>query len=269
MATKATTLWTLAQVRSWVGITAPAAKSVSSLTSSGTTATATSAAHGFASGDAVLIEGASPTEYNGTYTITVTGTNTFTYTFAGSATTPATGTITATGPETSEDEDLTKLADGASELIERYTRRKYVTRSVTEIRDGDGGQVLFLDHYPVVVFTSLTVLRSPNDTVETIATTSYNVAKDRSRVWLHSDRLSKGNGNVTATYTAGYGAQGSTDLPQAIFSMGLELVKLLYQEKTQGAINAQSIDIGGQTFVIKPLWPKQILQTLNDWRRPY
>lgn len=42
----------------------------------------------------VVIAGASPTAYNGTYTITATGASTFTYTFAGSGTSPATGTIT-------------------------------------------------------------------------------------------------------------------------------------------------------------------------------
>lgn len=67
------------------------------LTSSGTTATATTTqAHGRIVGDDVVISGATQTEYNGTYTIvTVPTPTTFTYTFAGSATSPATGTILA------------------------------------------------------------------------------------------------------------------------------------------------------------------------------
>lgn len=68
---------------------------LTSLTSVGTTATATKNNHGFTTGQYVTISGAVQTEYNGTYAITVTGANTFTYTFAGSATTPATGTILA------------------------------------------------------------------------------------------------------------------------------------------------------------------------------
>lgn len=66
------------------------------ITSSSTTATVTSAGHGFVTGQSIVISGATQTEYNGTYTITVTSANAFTYTFAGSATTPATGTIVAT-----------------------------------------------------------------------------------------------------------------------------------------------------------------------------
>lgn len=75
---------------------APQSISVSTLTSSGTTATAVCAgAHNFASGMSIVVSGAAQTEYNGTYVITVTAEDTFTYTFAGSVTTPATGTILA------------------------------------------------------------------------------------------------------------------------------------------------------------------------------
>lgn len=70
---------------------------LTSLTSSGTTATATTTvATNIQSGSSVTIAGATPSAYNGTYVVTVTGTNTFTYTFAG-GTSPATGTKTATG----------------------------------------------------------------------------------------------------------------------------------------------------------------------------
>ena len=71
--------------------------SVSSITRSGTTATATTAVvHNLQSGANVTIAGASPAGYNGTFTVTVTGASTFTYTVANTLTTPATGTKTAT-----------------------------------------------------------------------------------------------------------------------------------------------------------------------------
>lgn len=66
-----------------------------SLTRSGSTATATSTAHGYLSGISVDISGAVQPEYNGTFVITVTDANHFTYTLAGTPTTPATGTITS------------------------------------------------------------------------------------------------------------------------------------------------------------------------------
>ena len=71
-------------------------KSVTSLTSTGTTATATVAStSGYAVGDTIVIAGATPLEYNGNFFITaVTGT-TVNYAFPGSSTTSASGTITA------------------------------------------------------------------------------------------------------------------------------------------------------------------------------
>jgi uncharacterized phage protein gp47/JayE len=70
--------------------------SVTSLTRSGSTVTATtSSSHNFASNVSVTIAGAVETDYNGTFTITVTGADEFTYEITGTPSTPATGTITA------------------------------------------------------------------------------------------------------------------------------------------------------------------------------
>jgi len=70
--------------------------SVTSLTSAAGVVTATMTNHGASDGQNVTIRGASPVDYNGTYTVTVTGVNTFTYLIdAATITTPATGTITA------------------------------------------------------------------------------------------------------------------------------------------------------------------------------
>ena len=58
-------------------------QSITSITYSGTTATATTAsADGFSSGEQIGIAGATPSPYDGFFTITVTGSNTFTYTMA-------------------------------------------------------------------------------------------------------------------------------------------------------------------------------------------
>lgn len=71
-------------------------RSVSSITRSGSTATATtSASHGYSTGDTVTIAGAAQSEYNGAVSVTVTGSTTFTYPVTGTPATPATGTITA------------------------------------------------------------------------------------------------------------------------------------------------------------------------------
>lgn len=69
---------------------------VSALTRSGTTATATAVGHPLASGVELTVSGADQTEYNGAFEITVIDADTFSYEVTGSPTTPATGTIEGT-----------------------------------------------------------------------------------------------------------------------------------------------------------------------------
>lgn len=64
-----------------LNITRPSKIPIATITRVGTTATlTTSSAHGLSSGNTVYITQASPSQYNGTFTITVTGATTFTYT---------------------------------------------------------------------------------------------------------------------------------------------------------------------------------------------
>jgi hypothetical protein len=73
----------------------PVTKTVTSLTRSGSTATATASNHGFVTGNFVNVVGANEMDYNGAVQVTVVDANTFTYTLAGTPASPATGTITA------------------------------------------------------------------------------------------------------------------------------------------------------------------------------
>lgn len=75
---------------------AGATVTVSSITRTGSTATATtSSAHGYTTGQRVTIAGADQADYNGTFEVTVTGATTFTFSVSNSPTTPATGALTA------------------------------------------------------------------------------------------------------------------------------------------------------------------------------
>ena len=77
--------------------------SITSLTRAGSVVTATTSGnHLLASGQRVIIAGASPVAYNGTQAITVTGATTFTFAIAGTPSSPATGTITAKTADGSE-----------------------------------------------------------------------------------------------------------------------------------------------------------------------
>lgn len=87
----------VAEVADYLGAQAGLVLAITSLTRSGTTATATTAIdHGYADGETHTVAGANESAYNGAVVVTVVSARVFTYTVAGSPTTPATGTVTVT-----------------------------------------------------------------------------------------------------------------------------------------------------------------------------
>lgn len=76
-------------------------QSITSITRSGSTATATKASHGYSNGNIISISGAVEDEYNGNVQIFNVSTDTFDYTVSGTPSSPATGTILASNGKTS------------------------------------------------------------------------------------------------------------------------------------------------------------------------
>ncbi|HKB82492.1 MAG TPA: hypothetical protein VKD04_04705, partial [Burkholderiales bacterium] len=111
-----------------------------SVTSSITTTTATAVAfnHGYTSGQSVSIAGATPSTFNGTYTITVVNTSTFTYTIS-SAQGDATGSIVAVGGSSASAQvnPLINWVRGQDNLIDENSNG-----SLTDIRASVHGDVL-------------------------------------------------------------------------------------------------------------------------------
>ena len=87
---------------------------ISPSTLAGTTARATSAGHGFSSGQSVTIAGATPSAYNGTYTITVLDASTFTYALSSGQSVSATGAITASSTVTNNVTSITHPTSGSA-----------------------------------------------------------------------------------------------------------------------------------------------------------
>jgi Tfp pilus tip-associated adhesin PilY1 len=108
-----------------------------------TTASATSVAHGFTTGDSISISGATPSAFNGTYTIVVTGLNTFSYTI-GSAQGDATGTIVAAGAVSAARDSVIRWVRGEDNFADENANA-----SSTDIRSSVHGDTLHSS--PIVV----------------------------------------------------------------------------------------------------------------------
>ena len=112
---------------------------VSSITRSGSTATViTTTAHGFTSGQKVVVSGATQTEYNGAFTITSTGPSTFTYPVTGTPATPATGTIVLQAGDTT---DLVALAGVERPSNQTDVQFVFTKPDGTEIRVSDNARI--------------------------------------------------------------------------------------------------------------------------------
>lgn len=102
-------------ISKWTALDTPALTVMSLVVVSLVATVTTAAAHGFVTGDSVLIEGADNVNLNGTFTVTVTSTTEFTYVTA-EADETATGTITATDATLKASNDAIKenLIKGAT-----------------------------------------------------------------------------------------------------------------------------------------------------------
>ncbi len=154
---------------------------------------------------------------------------------------------------TTEDDKWCRIADTVSAYFESMTGRYIVARAITERQGGTGGRRMFLNYTPVASFGSVVILRYPSDTTtETMDPLRYNVDLETGCVWAHNDIFQFGNANVAFTYTPGYGAQDSDNIPRDLWGCGLDLVRALYDQERTGATGGTQISIGNQTYIIKP-----------------
>lgn len=169
--------------------------------------------------------------------------------------------------DSSHDEAIVRLADGISALLERETRRWFVTREVVETRNGDGGHELYLYRRPIVTVTSVAVRRWPTDAqAEVIIAANYRLDAAMGLLDVWNDVLTRGVGNVIVTYDAGYGAQDAPTLPADIHMAGLDLVKHVWDQDKAGGLAAQTVTLAnGASFVPRERWPLHVQRAIDDW----
>ncbi len=172
-----------------------------------------------------------------------------------------------TEAETADDARLALVADGVSARIESETRRVFVTRSLTEVRDGDDRRTLRLRTYPVESIDSLTVADDAGGTpVALVEGTDYDVDFRIGEIRLRTRVFTRGFQNVAVIYTAGFDAQDGADLPADIYQAGLDYVKFAYKRTQSDGLASSSVTTGGVSGTFIPAPPKDVLAVLDSWR---
>lgn len=108
--------------------------------------------------------------------------------------------------DSSKDNLIIRKINQATELIERYTGRRFASTVYTdEMYDADGGSTINLRNYPVITFTSISY-RSGSENIndwQTIDSTDYFIDTNAGIVEFLFD-IGQGWQKYKVTYTAGY-----------------------------------------------------------------
>lgn len=145
---------------------------------------------------------------------------------------------------------LARLISASSTLIQSWLNRQIVAQNYIEVLDGQGNNQIVFANYPVSNVTSLLIddLPIPVSIDGGVLQTGYGF--DAERLWVigyqfhrnsgYANDFSRGRGNVTVSYTAGY-ATVPFDIEQAC----IELVAVKYRMRDR--IGQKSIGMGGES----------------------
>ncbi len=171
--------------------------------------------------------------------------------------------------DTSTDNELERIINSASLFANRYTGVELLSRSQTEYYDGDGGQVLFLDNFPVTSSVSELALYIDIDRVYA-ASSKVDSGKiilyaDRGKIVVEDTVFTRGPQSVKITYTAGYAlASVPADLAYAIKL----ICAAMWKKKKDKLTSIASLTVEGQsvTLVEKDI-PVLAIEILNEFAR--
>lgn len=171
---------------------------------------------------------------------------------------------------------LQNLIDAASNLIENYCKRVFLTTVyVDEVYDGDGSSVLLLRNIPITALTTVKVVQA-DDTEVACAGTEFRrndgIGEIRHRpacdcTYCHFPR---GFRNIKVSYTAGLGLTADV-LPEDIQEACGQLCAWLHEmaATAAGAVKAWKLGDAAVTYAIPVVGASAIPDTVKQLIGPY
>ena len=148
---------------------------------------------------------------------------------------------------------LVRLIVGVSAHIESWLSRPIADQVITDVFSGHGGAVQLLRGFPIISVASVVVDGT------TLAPSTYTFTEDS--VILSTGTFTRGRGNITITYTAGFVA-----IPADIEQAAIEVVAIRFKERGRIGITTQAL-AGGNTSYAREEFPPHIKALLMQWRR--
>lgn len=164
---------------------------------------------------------------------------------------------------------LHRMINAATDQVEQFCHRPFVSRSFNETYDGNGQQKLPLNYFPIVSVTTLDYLNDADGAV-LFAYASGDFRIDSQHGFLYhfvGNVFYKGERNWRVVYTPGW--NGLTAVPNDVVLAALMLMARKWRDYDKGREDIESVTFEGQTTVLnKDGIPPKVKSLLNSWRLP-
>jgi uncharacterized phiE125 gp8 family phage protein len=152
----------------------------------------------------------------------------------------------------------------ASQRIETETRRKLKAQATIEFQDGRNNNIIVLREYPANSITSLTidsdgVFTDPSDIIDPA---SYRITDSGNSLLLIDQLFPRGYCNIKVVYNAGYAS-----VPSDLENAALWFVSYYHKMRDAGDIGRTAKGKGDESVTILQDAPKDIMDTINLYRR--
>ncbi|RBB38905.1 hypothetical protein DPV79_16125 [Burkholderia reimsis] len=145
-----------------------------------------------------------------------------------------------------DDALLSSLITSASQYIETYCDREFVSQSFTEVRNGKGTRAMSVAHYPITAVESVMIgslIIPPAPVVGSPNWPGAGYVFNDTSIKLHGYMFWAGIANVQLEYTAGY-----TTIPADLAQCCNELVGLRYRQRDHIGLSG-AVGVDGQHIV--------------------
>jgi hypothetical protein len=163
--------------------------------------------------------------------------------------------------DTTQDALLTRLIDSASQQIDNYCNRQFVSASYTQYFDGNRANEIILPRSPITTISSVSI-----DSGRVFGTDSLLPATDFGFVGTnilrrHSGNWGTGSQIIKVVYTAGY-----TVIPADVEDACILLVECRYRLKNERILGKSSQGKAGENVSFLNDWPVEALTLLEPYR---
>ena len=164
------------------------------------------------------------------------------------------------GQDPAQDADLLQnLVSAVSAFIQSWTGCVFASAAYTEIRDGNGRNVLIFANGPVSALSSVTVDGRAITASAGWPQSGYSF--DRAALYLCGSCFTRGWRNIELAYTAGY-----TTIPLDVAQASIELVAVHYKLRDKSGLISEAA-MQQTTSYLQADMPASARALLNPYRR--